>query len=53
MLADGWATALTVMGVEAGHALACERGLAARFVVAAGGEESERMTPAFAELLQS
>ncbi|HEY5804025.1 MAG TPA: FAD:protein FMN transferase [Lysobacter sp.] len=53
MLADGWATALTVLGVEAGHALACEHGLAARFVVTADGEFHERMTPAFAELLQS
>ncbi|UNK50696.1 FAD:protein FMN transferase [Lysobacter sp. S4-A87] len=53
MLADGWATALTVMGAEAGHAFACEQGLAARFVVSGACGQEERMTPAFAELLQA
>ena len=32
MRADAWATALTVMGAEAGLAFAREHGLAARFV---------------------
>lgn len=49
MRADAWATALTVMGVEAGHAFACERGLAARFVIRSAQEASARVvsTPAF------
>lgn len=34
MHADAWATALTVMGAEAGHAFALEKSLAACFVVA-------------------
>ncbi|WP_425481306.1 FAD:protein FMN transferase [Luteimonas gilva] len=34
MRADAWATALTVMGAEAGSAFARERGLAVRFVAA-------------------
>jgi FAD:protein FMN transferase len=38
MMADAWATALTVMGVEAGLALANERALAVRFVMGNGGE---------------
>ncbi|MGY1459759.1 MULTISPECIES: FAD:protein FMN transferase [unclassified Luteimonas] len=33
LAADAWATALTVLGVEAGHALAQSRGIAARFAV--------------------
>lgn len=45
MHADAWATALTVMGVGAGHAFATARGLAARLVPAGGAEA--RMTPAF------
>ena len=52
-LADGWATALTVMGADDGHAFACRHGLAARFVVSASGNQDERMTPAFTELLQA
>lgn len=52
MHADGWATALTVLGTQAGHALALEHGLAARFVdVRADGSVDERMTPAFEALL--
>jgi len=53
MLADGWATALTVMGAADGYAFACEHGMAARFVVAGTDGAGERMTPAFAELLQA
>ncbi|HVI57372.1 MAG TPA: FAD:protein FMN transferase [Luteimonas sp.] len=48
MHADAWATALTVMGVEQGLAFARARGLAARFVPAAG---EACMTPTFAARL--
>jgi thiamine biosynthesis lipoprotein len=51
MRADAWATALTVLGTDAGHALACSRGIAARFVGSAAQGHEERMTPAFAALL--
>ena len=47
MRADAWATALTVMGVEAGYAFAQSRNLAARFVARSGQGFSERMTDAF------
>lgn len=47
MQADGWATALGVLGVEAGHALAQRRGLAARFLWRDGNTVHERMTDAF------
>lgn len=53
MLADGWSTALTVMGVDEGFAFACRHDLAARFVAAGACGREERMTPAFAELLQA
>ena len=53
MLADGWATALGVLGCEAGHELACQRGIAARFIDNAAHEYRERMTPVFTELLQA
>lgn len=53
MHADGWATALTVLGMEAGYARACELGIAARFVLANGDGCVERMTPAFEALLQA
>lgn len=47
MLADAWATALTVMGVEAGIAFAREHGMAARFVTRADDGAHEHMTPSF------
>lgn len=47
MHADAWATALTVMGAEAGLAFAEAHGLAARFVVRAGDGLRETMTAAF------
>ncbi|HST43732.1 MAG TPA: FAD:protein FMN transferase [Luteimonas sp.] len=53
MGADAWATALLVMGSEAGHAVAQARGLAARFVDDAdddsigGGRHRVRTTTAF------
>lgn len=51
MQADGWATALTVMGVEHGLAFAAAQGLAARFVRRGAHGVEERMSPAFARLL--
>lgn len=47
MQADGWATALGVLGCEAGFELACARGIAARFIDNAARDYRERMTPAF------
>ena len=48
MLADGWATALTVLGVEQGMALAVREGLAARFV-----SDEERLSPALSAMLEN
>ncbi|RZZ82265.1 FAD:protein FMN transferase [Pseudoxanthomonas winnipegensis] len=47
MEADAWATALTVMGWEAGLAFARAHGLAARFVVRGAQGASEHTTPQF------
>ena len=47
MHADGWATALTVLGSDAGHALAQRLGLAARFLDRSDDGLQERMTDAF------
>jgi len=47
MHADAWATALTVLGADAGFALAQRRGLAARFLLRGGAGADERMTDAF------
>ncbi len=48
MHADAWATALTVMGAEAGYRFAQQRGIAARFVVRGSGHELiESTTDAF------
>ena len=47
MQADAWATALTVMGCEAGFAFAESRGLAARFVSRTNAGPCERMTETF------
>lgn len=48
LLADAWATALFVLGPEAGYDLARERGLAALFLTAASdGSVEERATPGF------
>lgn len=50
-LADGWATALNVLGPDAGLALATQQGMAALFLVrAADGSFEERRTPAYAAL---
>jgi len=47
MHADAWATALGVLGVDAGHALALRLGLAARFLWRDDDGMHERMTDAF------
>lgn len=47
MLADAWATALTVRGAEAGMALACREGIAARIV-----DDREWLSPALVEMLE-
>ena len=53
MLADAWATALTVLGREDGLALATTRGLAVRYLehARAGQAPVETMSPAFEALL--
>jgi thiamine biosynthesis lipoprotein len=48
MLADAWATALTVLGPEAGLAVAEREGLAMQMVVRGGGEI---LSPAFSAML--
>jgi len=53
MHADAWATALTVMGREAGLAFAERRGLAARFVSRDGSGLVESMTAPFRALLDA
>jgi thiamine biosynthesis lipoprotein len=53
MLADAWATALTVMGLEQGLTLAARENLAALMVIRqADGSAKEYMSPAFAEMLE-
>ncbi len=47
MEADGWATALLVLGPERGYALAQARGLAALLVTASGPRFDSHMTDAF------
>ncbi len=51
MLADAWATAITVLGPERGMALATRRGLAARLIRREGTAGREYMTPALAAML--
>jgi thiamine biosynthesis lipoprotein len=51
MLADVWATALTVLGPDEGFKMACTQRLAARFVLRGAAALEERMTPAFAAML--
>jgi thiamine biosynthesis lipoprotein len=51
LLADAWATGLSVLGAADGYALAAELGLAALFIERQGDELAERMTPAFASWL--
>ena len=49
--ADAWATALTVLGPDAGLALAQARGLAARWVMRAGDGVRVQATDAFQQRL--
>lgn len=51
MEADGWATALTVLGVEAGLALAAKRDLAVRYVVRNDSGLAEQCSPALSAWL--
>ncbi len=53
MLADGWATALMVLGAEEGFRVAEREGLAALFLVRQGNDFIERSTPAFERLTES
>lgn len=53
MEADGWATALTVMGVEQGLPFAAANGLAARFVTRGEHGVEEHLSPAFLGLLNA
>jgi len=47
MLADAWATALTVMGADEGLAFADAHGLAARFLQRGGDGPVETLSRAF------
>ncbi|MBV2209080.1 MAG: FAD:protein FMN transferase [Thermomonas sp.] len=51
MQADAWATALSVLGAEAGFALAEQLQLGARFLTRSNGELHERMTTQFQQAL--
>jgi thiamine biosynthesis lipoprotein len=51
MCADALATALMVLGPDAGFDHAARHGIAARFVLRGGDEPQERITPAFAAML--
>jgi thiamine biosynthesis lipoprotein len=52
MLADAWATAITVLGPDRGMALATRHDLAARLVLRTDGGAKEYMTPALAAMLE-
>ena len=52
MIADALATALTVLGAEAGFAYARRRGVAALFIERGPRGIEERMTPSFAAMLE-
>ena len=52
MRADALATALSALGAEAGYAFASARDIAARFLVRGEGGIQERITPAFADMLE-
>ncbi|KMM74011.1 thiamine biosynthesis protein ApbE [Xanthomonas sp. NCPPB 1128] len=53
MRADAWATALSVLGVDAGLTCAERDGLAVRFLVRQEGAVHERVSRAFAALMQA
>lgn len=52
MMADAWATAITVLGPDRGMALATRHGLAARLVLRQAARGMEYMTPALAAMLE-
>lgn len=52
MLADAWATAITVLGPTRGMALATRHALPARLVLRTGDGAQEYMTPALAAMLE-
>jgi len=52
MAADAWSTALTVLGAEAGLALAEQQGLAARFLLREGNGLREAMSSRFRNMLE-
>jgi len=52
MIADGWATALVVLGYDEAMAVARERGLAVYFIRRQGDEFSDSHTPEFAPFLE-
>lgn len=52
MMADAWSTALTVLGPEAGMAVAVRHALPARFLVRTTQGFDEHLSPAFAAMLQ-
>lgn len=51
MMADAWATAITVMGHDRGMQLATRHGIAARLIRREGASGMEYMTPALAAML--
>ena len=51
MLADAWATAITILGHDSGMALATRHNLAARLILRTDGGAREYMTPALARML--
>ena len=51
MLADAWATAITILGHERGMALAARQGLAVRLIRRTTNSAVEYMTPALAAML--
>ncbi len=52
MIADAWATAITVLGDESGMALATRHGIAARLIRREDDGGQEYMTPALAAMLE-
>ena len=53
MIADGWATAIMVMGAERGMTVALEKGLAVYFIRRRQGEYSASYSPEFENYLES
>lgn len=52
MLADAWSTAITVLGPDAGMALAGREGLAVRMLARSHGSVNEYLSPALRAMLQ-